>query len=207
MDLTFNDIIGVNQLFDAKDFLRLLSRMVLNLAFASVVIQRYTKLYRNDTYRFTYFIFNIITFSLCFLLRKVPIELGFALGLFAVFGILRYRTEPIRIRDLTYLFVVIGIAILNAVANKKVTLAELLLVNFTILGATLMLEARPLAKRQVRREVIYDNLDILRSGDTAALHADLSERMGVRVDHVKVRRFDLLRDTAVLEVFFRTDGS
>ena len=76
----------------------------------------YYRLYRDRDYVFTYFLINLVTFSLAYLLSNVPIELGFALGLFAVFGILRYRTEAIRVRNLTYLFVVIGVALLNALA-------------------------------------------------------------------------------------------
>ncbi|MEM9861104.1 MAG: DUF4956 domain-containing protein [Myxococcota bacterium] len=194
------NLIGANEFFDAEDFIKLVARLALNLVFASLVIRRYMKLYDNHAYRFTYVLFNVITFALCFLLRKVPIELGFALGLFAVFGILRYRTEPIRMRDLTYLFVVIGIAILNAVANKKVTVAELLLVNVAIVGAVLILERR--SNHLERHEVVYDKLELLR-GEEAALLADLSERLGVDVKSVRVRRYDLLRDVAVLEVAHR----
>ncbi|MEM7609279.1 MAG: DUF4956 domain-containing protein [Myxococcota bacterium] len=198
------NLIGANEFFDAEDFIKLVARLALNLVFASLVIRRYMKLYDNHAYRFTYVLFNVITFALCFLLRKVPIELGFALGLFAVFGILRYRTEPIRMRDLTYLFVVIGIAILNAVANKKVTVAELLLVNVAIVGAVLILERR--SNHLERHEVLYDKLELLR-GEEAALLADLSERLGVDVKSVRVRRYDLLRDVAVLEVAHRKEPS
>ncbi len=200
-----NDLHGVKELFDAKDFYKLATRLLLNLFFASIVVHRYTKLYKEDQYRFTYFLFNVITFSLCFLLRKVPIELGFALGLFAVFGILRYRTEPIGIRNLTYLFIVIGIAILNAVSNKKVSLSELLLVNFSIVGMTLLLEWAPFRGRRGSRDVVYDNIELLQPGRKAELHKDLAERTGLHVVTVQVKSFDLLRDTALLAVAYREE--
>ena len=137
-----NELLGTKMLIDTPDFLKLATRLTLNLFFVTIVIRFvYYRLYKNREYLFTYYLFNVITFCLCLLLRKVPIELGFALGLFAVFGILRYRTEPIRIRDLTYLFIAIGLAILNAVANKKVSFAELLLVNSVIVGMTVLLTA------------------------------------------------------------------
>ena len=120
-----DEIFGTGGLADWPDFAKLVSRFALDLFFASIVIFGvYYRLYRSREFVFTYFIFNVITFSLCVLLRKVPMELGFALGLFAVFGILRYRTEEIRMRDLTYLFIVIGLGILNAVANKKISLID-----------------------------------------------------------------------------------
>ena len=146
--------------------------------------------------------FNAITFALCFLLRKVPIELGFALGLFAVFGILRYRTEAIRTQDLTYMFVVIGLAILNAVANKKVSLAELLLVNGSIVFLTAMLERLPMFRRDQSRVVTYDNMDIIRRNDREALIEDLRTRTGINIQRVSVGSVNLLRDTAQVTVYF-----
>lgn len=197
------DFIGVNQLFDADDFYKLLFRLVLDLLFTTIVVRGvYGRLYARNEYVFTYFLFNVITFTLCFLLRKVPIELGFALGLFAVFGILRYRTEPIRARDLTYLFIVIGLAIVNAVANKKVSLAELLLVNGTIVGMTCLLEYSPISGREQSRRVTYDDVELLRGNDEAALLRDLRERTGLDVHRIVVEHLDLLRDTASLTVFY-----
>ncbi len=199
------DLIGVNELFDAQGFGRLAWRFVVDLLFAGVVIRAYARLYRQREYVFTYFMFNVITFSLCFLLRKVPIELGFALGLFAVFGILRYRTEPIRIRDLTYLFIVIGLAILNAVANEKVSLAELVLVNGVIVGMTLLLEWAPFIVHEESQEIIYDNLDLLRAADEKPLLADLAKRTGLDVRRVSVRSIDLLRHIASVTVFYERE--
>ena len=113
-------IFGTGEFVDWPDFIKLLTRLGIDLAITSIVVLAvYYRQYRSREFAFTYFIFNIITFSLCVLLRKVPMELGFALGLFAVFGMLRYRTEEIRMRDLTYLFIVIGLGILNGVANRR----------------------------------------------------------------------------------------
>ena len=203
-----NEILGLHPSFiDAQDFAKLGSRLFLDLFFTSlVVLWVYVRRYGRTEFVFTYFMFNVVTFTLCFLLRKVPIELGFALGLFAVFGILRYRTEAIRTPDLTYLFVVIGIAILNAVVNKKVSFAEVLLVNSTIVGLAALLETVPSLQREKRQMVIYDNLELLRGGDKQALFADLKERTGLDVKRVQIDRFDLLRDTARLTVVYAENG-
>jgi len=176
---------------------------LLDMFFTSlVVLAVYYRRYQKAEYVFTYFMFNMITFTLCFLLRKVPIELGFALGLFAVFGILRYRTEPIRTRDLTYLFVVIGLAILNAVSNKKVSLAEIMLVNVAITSLTAILEYAPGLQSLERRTVIYDNMEVIRANDQQALIVDLRTRTGLDIQRVEVRQFDLLRDTARVAIFY-----
>ncbi len=197
------ELFGSKMLIDEDDFFKLLSRLCLNLGFAAIVIRLiYFRLYQNREYVFTYFLFNVITFCLCLLLRKVPIELGFALGLFAVFGILRYRTEPIRIRDLTYLFIVIGLAILNAVANKKVSVAELLLVNGAIVGLTAFLELRPAKLHAHATPLHYDKLELIAPERQPELIADIKKRTGLEVVRIDIERIDMLRDSAELIVFY-----
>tara|TARA_R110002096_G_scaffold16898_13_gene58158 strand:- start:21277 stop:21579 length:303 start_codon:yes stop_codon:yes gene_type:complete len=93
-------IIGANQLVDVDDLVKFLARLAINIAFATVVIRAvYFRIHRDKGYVFTFYAFNIITFCMCLMLRKVPIVLGFALGLFAVFGILRYRTSDLSCRS------------------------------------------------------------------------------------------------------------
>lgn len=198
------EMLGLHPEFmDLPDLSKLGLRMGIDLIFTAIVVLGvYVRRYGKNEYLFTYFMFNIVTFTLCFLLRKVPIELGFALGLFAVFGILRYRTEPIRTQDLTYLFVVIGLAILNAVVNKKVSLGELLLVNVSIVSLTILLEATPIFRADQRRSVVYDNMAILRMNDEQVLIDDLKDRTGLAIRRVKIEQLDLLRDTARIVVFY-----
>ena len=193
------DIFGLKEFFDTDDYIKLVMRLLMNLSFAWIVIRGiHYRLYRNRDMAFTCLLFNVITFALCFLLRKVPIELGFALGLFAVFGILRYRTEPIRTRDLTYLFVVIGLAILNAVANKNISLAELVTINLVIVSLTGLMAYSPGGQREETHELVYDNLELLKPDQREALFADLTERTGMEVTWVDVGDLNLLRDTARL---------
>jgi hypothetical protein len=200
-------LFGTGQLADWPDFLKLCTRFGIDLLFASVIVYKvYFRLYGGREFAFTYMVFNIITFSLCVLLRKVPMELGFALGLFAVFGMLRYRTEEIRMRDLTYLFIVIGLGILNGVANKKISLLELLAVNSVIMGITL-LELRQGARRHGSTPMLYDNLNLLRPGEQAALHADVAARTGLDVVKVQVNRIDMIRDAAEITVHYRYTGA
>jgi hypothetical protein len=185
------------------DLIRFIARLAIDLTFLALIVHAvYYRMYRNREYVFTYYLFNIITVAMCLLLRKVPIELGFALGLFAVFGILRYRTEPIRIRDLTYLFIVIGLGILNGVANKKISVAELLVANGIVVGATALLELRPRGNRQRSTPMLYDNLKLLSPGNETQLYADLRARTGLEVVHVDIIRFDMLRDAAEIIVFY-----
>lgn len=198
-----NDLFGTESFFDAQDFARLGVRLGVDLFFATLIIYFvYYRVYKNREFVFTYYVFNIITFSLCVLLRKVPMELGFALGLFGVFGILRYRTEQIRIRDLTYLFIVIGVALINAVANKKVSAAELLAVDVVIAGLCVVLELPKSGRRHGATPMIYDNLALLKPDKQAELLADLSHRTGMNVVRVDVNTIDFLRDSAEITVVY-----
>ena len=200
-----SEILGLHPDFMVTDNLfRLLGRMSLDLIFTLLVVFGvYVRRYSKNHYVFTYIIFNIITFTLCFLLRQVPIELGFALGLFAVFGILRYRTEAIHTRDLTYLFVVIGLGILNAVASRGISLSELLTVNLSIVVLTAALELNPKTQDKRQLPVTYDNIEILKQNEQQRLIEDLIERTGLPVINVHIKRIDLLKDTAELIVDYQ----
>lgn len=200
-----SEILGLHPEFVVADNLfRLLGRMFLDLIFTLLVVFGvYVRRYSKNHYVFTYIIFNIITFTLCFLLRQVPIELGFALGLFAVFGILRYRTEAIHTRDLTYLFVVIGLGILNAVASQGISLSELLTVNLSIVILTAVLELNPKSQDKQQLPMTYDNMEILKQNDPESLIKDLKERTGLPVINVHIQRIDLLKDTADIVVDYQ----
>jgi hypothetical protein len=182
----------------------LLSRLFLDLTFTFLVVRGvYTRLYHHRDYTFTYLLLNLVTFSLSFVLSQVRVDLGFAMGLFAVFGILRYRTESIEVRNLTYLFVVIGLAVLNALVTPGVALWELLLVNALIVGMVAGLEWAPFSRREESRRVVYDRLDLLAPGRASELVADLRMRTQLPVERYEIGNVDLLRDTADLLVYYR----
>ncbi len=198
------ELLGADTLLDARDFLKLLLRLALDvLVVGFLVFGAYRRRNSNRDQVFTLVAVNVVTFLFCFALRKVNIELGFALGLFAVFGILRYRTEPVSIRDLTYLFLAIGLAILNAVGiNKKTSFAESLLADAAVVGVALLLEAYPLGRRGGMRPILYDQIALLAPGRERELRADLAARTGLFVHDVHVERLDLLRDAAEITIRF-----
>lgn len=195
-------LFGLDLHADPADLFALMGRLSLDLVVTAIlVLGIYRRLYKSQEFVFTYFTFNLITFSMCLLLSKVPMELGFALGLFAVFGILRYRTEAIRMRDLTYMFIVIGVAIMNAVATAPVTLPELLIVDLLIIGVTFAVETNPRLRQNLATPLLYDDLSLLQRGREAQLRADISRRTGFDVVKVEIHRIDLLRDAAELTIF------
>ena len=120
-------------LFDQKDFIELLARSIFNFLIVGYIVRYlYYPATKNKDYLFTYLLISVTVFFLCFLLENVKLELGFALGLFAIFGIIRYRTDPIPIKEMTYLFIIIGISVMNALVNKKISHAEVVFTNLTI---------------------------------------------------------------------------
>jgi len=184
-------------------FTSLMARFLLDLLFTVIAVRVvYSRLYHQRDYIFTYLVLNVVTFFLAFLLSKSPIGLGSAFGLFAVFGILRYRTEGIQVRNLTYLFVVIGVALLNALANDQVSLVELVTVNGIIVGSVCILEASSFSRREESRQVLYDRLDLLGPATQSHLIEDLRARTRLPVERYVIGDVDLLRDSACITVYY-----
>jgi hypothetical protein len=200
------------RLFDIKlinptDFWNLILRFGLNLSITIVLIRViYYKSNKRKDYFFIYFLMNMIIFMICIMLKNVPVELGFALGLFAIFGIIRYRTDPIPIKEMTYLFLVVGLAIINALANKKVSYAELLFTNFAILGITWYLESIWMSKQLEIVRINYEKIELIHPDREAELIEDLRQRTGLDVKSVSVSRINYMRDTARLMVSFKPKG-
>jgi len=194
------------ELFNQKDLFKLFVRFLVNFSFTFVIVRvLYFSANRRKDYLFTFIVFNLLTFFICFLLRKVPMELGFALGLFAVFGILRYRTEPIPIKEMTYLFIVIGLAMINALANKKISWAELMFVNSTILLVTLSFEKLWFNNEVQSKNVVYERIDLIKNENRLAMIEDLRGRTGLDIIKVQVGKIDFLRDVATVTIFFKAD--
>jgi len=189
-----------------NDFWELLFKFGLDLVVVYILIRRiYYPIHRKKDFLFTYFLFNVLIFFLCGLLNSVKLSTGFAFGLFAIFSILRYRTEQISIKDMTYLLAVIAVAVMNALFGKKVSLVELLFTNALILITTYVLEHLWLTRHEAMRQIIYERIDLIKPENREKLMDDLRERLGVRPSRIEVGRIDLLRDTAQLRVFYYDD--
>ena len=195
-------------IFDSENFWKLITKTVFNLVIITAIIRYiYYPVTKNKEYLFTYFLISLTVFLLCVLLDSVKLQLGFALGLFAIFGIIRYRTDPIPIKEMTYLFLVIGISVVNALANKKISHAELIFANLMIVFVTFGMERLWLLKPELRKNVIYEKIELIIPERREELIADLKERTGINIIRVEVRRIDFLKDTANLRVFYYEDDS
>ena len=189
-----------------NDFYALLIRLGINLFFLTILIRflYYSKTRRKD-YLFTYFLIGIITFFLCFGLMQMDIDTGMGLGLFAIFGIIRYRTDAIEIKEMTYLFMVIGISVVNALASNELSISEVTVINVTVLLVTFILENLWLMKHETRKTINYERIDLIKPEQRDLLKADLEKRTGLVINRVEVGKIDFLNDTAQVRIFYYAD--
>jgi hypothetical protein len=196
------EIFGI-ELIDKVDFYELVARFGFNtLVIVLAVRYLYYPATKRKDYLFTYILISVVIFLLCFLLENVKLQLGFALGLFAIFGIIRYRTNPIPIKEMTYLFLVIGISVINALANKKVSYAELMFTNLSVLAVAFLLERVFLLKHESTKTVLYERIDLIKNDRRAELMKDLEERTGLKINRIEVGRINFLRDTVRIKIFY-----
>ena len=195
------DIINTN------DFYTLLLRFILNTVILWIAVRYlyYPRTYRKD-YVFTYLMLGVVVFFMCFLLANVKLQLGFALGLFAVFGIIRYRNNPIPIKEMTYLFFIIAISLINAISSKKVSYAELLFSNFALLGVALILEKGLFIKHLSQKVIVYEKINLITPDKRAELIEDLKKRTGLEIKSVEIGKVDFVRDIAWLVVHFPAEN-
>lgn len=197
------EIFGI-PFIDTEDFLKLIFKFTINLFFLFATVRFI--FYRNNRdkdYLFTFFMFNLMTFFICVLLRKVPMEMGFAMGLFAVFGILRYRTEALPIKEMTYLFIVIGLAMINALANKSISMAELFFTNIVIVGTTLGIETIWFNDHERSKIIVYEKIGLIKPENEVELLNDLRERTGLDVFKFSIGKIDFLKDVAEIKIYYK----
>ena len=195
-------------LWDSEDFLKLLIKGSFNLGIVILIVRYiYYPVTKNKDYLFTYLLISLTVFLLCILLDSVKLQLGFALGLFAIFGIIRYRTDPIPIKEMTYLFLVIGISVVNALANKKISYAELIFANLLIVFVTYGMERIWLLRHESRKNIIYEKIELIKPERREELIEDLKERTGIDIIRVEIRRIDFLRDVANVRIFYYEEDS
>ncbi len=196
------------KLINVGDFSELLIRFVMNTVLIFVVVHyMYAKNSRRKDFYFSFLVIGVIVFMLCFLLNNVKLELGFALGLFAIFGILRYRTDAIPIKEMTYLFIVIGLSVINALSNKKVSYAELIFTNIAIVYGLWYLEKRLALKQELSIQLTYEKIENIHKQNNEELLNDLKQRTGIDIKRFEIRKIDFLRDVADITLFYNANGS
>jgi hypothetical protein len=195
------ELLGI-PLFD-DDFYKMMIRFLLNLFFLTGIVKFiYYKHNQKREYLFTFFLIGIVVYFLCFTLKKYELDLGMALGLFAIFGIIRYRTLPLEVKEMTYLFVVIGISVMNALSNKKMSYAEIIAANSIILFALYLLERYWVESKILSKDVTYEIIENIRPENHELLKADLEKRLGIEILSFEVGNVNFLRDVAKITVYY-----
>jgi hypothetical protein len=183
-------------------------RLGINLFFVILLIRFiYYRIYKNTELLFTYIVFNLVIFFICFLLNKVELSMGAALGLFAVFSMLRYRTEGISIKDMTYLFLVIAMGLISAVTKIKDAedFYEYLFIfgiNGVLVLVTWLLESNWLVKSEMVKTIYYEKIELVHQSRNLELIEDLKKRTGLPIHRIEVNKIDFLRDTAIIKIYF-----
>ena len=199
---TQTDFLGV-PLFDATSLWTLLLRFVFNFLVCWIIIRffYYKKSQRRDYY-FTFMMFAVVIFLIITLMENMKMNVAYALGLFAIFGMIRYRTETLRIREMTYLFVVMGVSIINGQALTT-SYAELILTNLLVILAIWVFEGSKHMKQLSEKVILYDKIDLVRRDREAELKADLEARTGIAIEKMEVGHIDYLRDTAYIKIWYK----
>lgn len=201
------EIFGV-ELINLKDFTELAVRFAFNTFIILIAVRYlYYPTTKRKDYLFTYLLISVVIFLLCYLLENVKLQLGFALGLFAIFGIIRYRTDSIPIKEMTYLFLVIGLSVINALANKKVSYAELIFTNLSILVTAFLLERVFLLKHESTKSIVYEKIDLIKADRRDELIKDLEDRTGLKINRIEIGRIDFLKDTVRIKIHYFEDDS
>ena len=180
----------------------LLIRFLLNTFVIGLIVRvfYYPKSKRRD-YFFTFLLIAISVFLLIFLMGGVKLKIGFALGLFAIFGIIRYRTESVPIREMTYLFLIIAVSAINGLATS-ISYVELLATNLLFILSIWACESNHWVKHVASKLVMYDNINLITPEKEAELIEDLKKRTGLDILRVEVGAIDFSKDTAMEKIYY-----
>jgi len=182
----------------------LIIRFGFNLSVAFIIIKLiYQRDHNNNDFVFTYFMFNSLIFFFASILGSITINMGFAFGLFAVFAILRYRTDPIPIKEMTYLFIVITIGVINALSGDEVSIGALLFTNTALVGLTYFLEKYWQNNLLASMNIDYEKIENVKPENHEALLADLKERTGLNIQDFQFSRMNFLRDTVRIKIYYK----
>ena len=195
----------VKNAFDATDFgIRAAIDFIAVVILVSLI---YYPKHKNKDFIFTFVLFNVINFMICYLLGSAKIKIGFAFGLFAIFSIIRYRTIVVSIKDMGYFFVCVALGMLNSLASVQDNFKMLIICNVVILILTFVLERLDFIKNENAKEIVYDKITLIKPEFRTELLADLNERTGLKIHRVDVVSIDYLKDVALLKAYFYAKDS
>jgi hypothetical protein len=187
----------------------LLIGFFINLLFVGIVVRGfYYPKCKKGEYFFTFILIAISIFLLIYLLGGIKLKTGFALGLFAIFSIIRYRTEQVSIREMTYLFIIIAMSAINGLVMEELSYSEMFLANLLFIASIWVCESNIVIKHLSYKIIKYDNIALITPDKEAELIEDLKKRTGLDIVKVEVGGIDFLKDAAIIKMYYRpTNGN
>ena len=197
-----------DEFIDNEHVKDLLIAFIINLIAIMVVVRGlyYPKCKRGEFF-FTYVLIAISTFMLIYVLGDVKLKAGIALGLFAIFSIIRYRTEQVAIREMTYLFIIIAISAINGLTVSELSLGEVLIINLLFIFSIWICESKLLISHYSYKVIKYDNVNLITPDKREELIADLEKRTGLKIEKVEVGAIDFLKDAAIVKMYYKSNAS
>ncbi len=194
-------------LFSLSGIPELFLRFGINIIVILVLVRwLYYSTTRRKDYLFTYILISSVVFLLCYLLESVSLQIGFALGLFAIFGIIRYRTNPMPIKEMTYLFLVIGVSVINAL-TAGTNMVEILFANIAVILITFGLEKVWLLRHTSSKAIVYEKINLIVPEKYDEMIADLQERTGIaEIKKVEIGAINFLKDTCRMIIYYEEKG-
>lgn len=192
----------ISDFLNQSSFHILLVRFIINGCFITLLTWGiYYQINKNTEYLFNFILFNILIFFVSSLLSTIELGTGFAFGLFAIFSILRYRTEPIPIKEMTFLFISIIAAIINSTVTSGISIVVIIFADVIILVTTYIMEKRWLKNFKPFKSIVFENIELIHEDRKNELILELEKRTGLKILDVKVEKIDYLKDIADLKVF------
>jgi hypothetical protein len=216
LNYELGNLIGLT-LFDPQHFISLVMRFFINLIAVSIIARffYFPRSHRRD-YMFIFILMSASIFLLVSLMEGGNMDLGAAMGLFAIFGIMRFRTEAVPIREMTYLFMLIALSVINALARAEYHpkadywdgfgLVTILFVNLVFVGMAWLFESTKLVSTSCSKYIRYDNVSLVSPDKRDELKADLEKRTGLKIDRIEVGIIDFMKDSCLIRIFYNNDA-
>ena len=195
-----------DEFIDTAHVTKLLIAFLINFIAIMIVVRwlYYPKCKRGEFF-FTYILIAISTFMLIYVLGDVKLKAGIALGLFAMFSIIRYRTEQIAIREMTYLFIIIALSAINGLTISELSIGEVIIINALFIITIVICESKLLISHYSYKVIKYDNISLITPDKRKELIADLEKRTGLKIIKVEVGAIDFLKDAAIVKMYYKSN--
>lgn len=197
-----------DEFIDTVHVKELLLAFLINLIGILIIVRclYYPKCKRGEFF-FTYVLIAISTFMLIYVLGDVKLKAGIALGLFAIFSIIRYRTEQVAIREMTYLFIIIALSAINGLIVSELSIGEVIIINLLFIFSIWICESKLLISHYSYKVIKYDNINLITPDKREELIADLEKRTGLKIEKVEVGAIDFLKDAAIVKMYYRSNAA